>query len=203
MTGADFKALRTPVIVLGVIAACVAGAVYFTNGLAAAARADLVRQQGLLRDARTRLQRSGEEKEIIVRYLGAYRQLESRGFVGGEKRINWLDALRQANQQADLFGVDYRIGTQKPYSYLAEFDPAPIQLRESVMQLRFRLLHEDDLIRFLALLRQQNAGFYTVEQCSLRPLDNRGIIRYQPNLSVECELSWITARVESPGEKKP
>ena len=50
-----------------------------------------------------------------MRYLDGFRQLERTGFVGEEQRINWLDGLRLANQQADLFGVDYQIGTQKPY----------------------------------------------------------------------------------------
>ena len=93
-----------------------------------------------------------------MRYLGAYQQLQKQGFAGEEQRINWLDALRLTNQQADLFGVDYDIGTQKAYPFAAALNPGPIQLRESVMRLRFRLLHEEDLLRFLDLLVAPGRG---------------------------------------------
>ena len=203
MTSEDLKALRNPLLALTVIVAVTAGAVYYTQQLVRGAELDLKRQQGELRAASTRLQRSGDEKEVIARYVGAYRQLQSRGFVGEEQRINWLDALRQANQQVDLFGVNYQISTQKPYAYQAELNAAPVQLRESVMSLKFQLLHEGDLLRFLSVLEQQGGGIYTVDQCSMKRIDNRGVIRYQPNLAAQCDLAWITASVVAPGEKKP
>ena len=203
MTRADFEAVRNPLLALGVILLAVAGAVYYTDQLAQAARRDLAQQQTQLKDARMRLLRSDDEKNLIVRYLGSYQQLQKQGFAGEEQRINWLDALRQTNQQADLFGVDYDISTQKAYPFAAALNPGPIQLRESVMRLRFRLLHEEDLLRFLDLLSRQGAGIYTVDQCSVKRLDTRGAIRYQPNLSAECDLAWITASVATPPEKKP
>jgi hypothetical protein len=203
MTRADFEAVRNPLLALGAILVGVVGAVYYTDQLAIKARRDIAQQETQLKDARARLLRSGDEKELIVRYLGAYQQLQKRGFAGEEQRINWLDALRVTNQQADLFGVDYEIGTQKPYPFAASLNPGQVQLRESVMKLRFRLLHEGDLLRFLDLLSRQSAGIYTVDQCTLKRLDTRGVIRYQPNLTAECELAWITASAGATPEKKP
>ncbi|MCC7486830.1 MAG: hypothetical protein IT529_17800 [Burkholderiales bacterium] len=205
MTRADLEAVRNPLAALVVVLAAAAAAVYYSHQLAAQARRELAQQQSRLKDARARLQRSGDERTLIVQYLGAYRQLQKRGFIGEEQRINWLDALRVTNEQADLFGVDYQIGTQKPYQYAAEFGAGPIELRESTMTLRFRLLHEGDLLRFLDLLARQGAGIYTVDECSMKRLDNRGVIRYQPNLAAECELAWITAGIPAAGtpEKKP
>ena len=203
MTRADFEAVRNPLIALGAILLGVAGAVYYTDQLVLKARRDLAQQENQLKAARARLHRSGDEKDLIVRYLGSYQQLQKRGFAGDEQRINWLDALRVTNQQAELFGVDYDIGTQKPYPFAASLNPGQVQLRESVMKLRFRLLHEEDLLRFLDLLSRQGAGIYTVDQCTLKRLDTRGVIRYQPNLTAECELAWITASASATPEKKP
>jgi hypothetical protein len=202
MTRADFEAVRNPLIALGAILLGVASAVWYTDQLVIKARRDLAQQEVQLKDARARLHRSGDEKDLIVRYLGAYQQLQKRGFAGEEQRINWLDALRVTNQQTDLFGVDYDIGTQKPYPFAASLNPGQVQLRESVMKLRFRLLHEEDLLRFLDRLSRQGAGIYTVDQCTVKRLDTRGVIRYQPNLAAECELAWITASSTAP-EKKP
>jgi len=181
-----------------------AGAIFYTDRLLTSERQQLLQQQGQLKQAHVRLQKSGDERDIIVLYLDRYRQLERTGFVGEEQRINWLDGLRLANQQADLFGVDYQIGTQKAYPFAAEFNPGQIELNQSLMQLRFRLLHEGDLLRFFDALARQNAGIFTIDQCLLRRIDTRGVIRYQPNVNAECELSWITAKVgAAAAQKKP
>ena len=202
MNQADLKAIRNPSLALLAVAALAAAAVYYTDRLAYSARQQLTQQQTQLREARTRLQKSGDEKEVIVRYLGTFQQLQKRGFVGEEQRINWLDGLRLTNQQADLFGVDYDISSQKPYPYAADLNPGDIRLNQSLMKLRFRLLHEEDLMRFLNTLSRQGAGIYTVDQCSMKRLDIGAAIRYQPNINAECELAWITAKVAAQGEQK-
>ncbi len=201
MSQADFQALRNPLLVLMAVLVAAAAAVYYTDRLMVAARQQLVYQQAQLKEARTRLQKSGDEKDIIVSYLDRFRQLRQAGFVGEEQRINWLDALRLANQQADLFGVDYQIGAQMPYGYAADLDPGQLALNHSMMLLRFRLLHEDDLMRFFRALARQGGGIFTIDQCVMRRIDTGGVIRYQPNVTAECELSWITAKVAGGGER--
>lgn len=202
MNQADLQALKIPLLVLVAVALLGASVIYYSERLMAAARQQLVLQQAQLKEARTRLQKSGDEKEIIVRYLDRFRQMERIGFIGEEQRINWLDGLRLANQQADLFGVDYQIGVQGPYVYAADFNPGQLMLSQSVMRLRFRLLHEEDLVRFLDILARQGAGLFSVDQCTMRRIDNRGVIRYQPNVYAECDLAWITARVGTKTERK-
>jgi len=202
MNQADLVALRTPLFVLLAVLLVAAAAVYSTEQIKASAQRQLAQQEGRLKEARTRLQKSGDEKDIIVRYRDAFRALERAGFVGEEKRINWLDGLRLTNQQADLFGVDYEISAQKGYRHAAALEPGQAKLYESTMRLRFRLLHEEDLLRFFALLDRQNVGIFHLDQCDIRRIDTRGVIRYQPNLSVECELSWITAKVPPAGGVK-
>jgi hypothetical protein len=202
MNQADLQALKNPLLVLASVALLCALAVYYSGRLMITARQQLAQQQLQLKDARTRLQKSGEEKDIIVRYIDGFRQLERSGFVGDEQRINWLDGLRVANQQADLFGVDYQIGAQRPYAFASEFNPGPLALNQSIMRVRFRLLHEGDLERFFGSLARQDTGIFTVDQCTLRRIDTRGVIRYQPNVNAECDLSWITVRVGAPRDQR-
>lgn len=202
MNAEDLKALRAPVLVLLVVALAGGGAVYYTEGLLQQARRQLAQQELQLRDARTRLYQSGEEREVITRYLGSYRELQRIGFVGEEQRINWLDGLRIANQRAELFGIDYQISAQRAYPYASELDPGQISLNQSVMKVRFRLLHEEDLMRFFNTLAQARAGVFSIDECMLKRADASGAIRYQPNLAAECELSWITAQPAGT-EKRP
>ena len=202
MNAADLRALRDPLIVmLIVLAACAAVNYYLSSSLKTATK-ELAQQENQLRAARARLHTSGDEKQIIVRYLNDYQWLQRLGFVGDEQRINWLEGLRLSNQQTQLFGIDYQIGAQQPYPYAAELDPGQLMLHQSLMRINFRLLHEGDLVRFLSTLAQQGAGFFSVNQCLLERLDTDGTMRFQPNLRAECELAWITVRPATPGEKK-
>jgi len=201
MTQNDFKALQTPLLVLFFAVLAAGSAVYYTDVLRERSEQRLERQQQQLKEARTRLQQSGDEKAIIVRYLGEFRQLQRIGFVGDEQRINWLDALRIANQQTGLFGVDYQIGAQRPYDRANELQPGSLALMQSVMKLRFRLLHEEDLLRFLGALSRQGAGIFSIDQCNVQRISASDVTRFQPNLAAECELSWITVKASAAKEK--
>ena len=201
----DLESLRIPLVALAVTAIIAAALVYLSGGVLDNAHRLLTQREAQLREARLRIQNAGEEKEMIGRYLGSYQQLARAGFVGDEQRINWLDGLRVANQEAGIFGVEYDISAQRPYAYAAEFNTGQLLLQESVMNLKFRLLHEDDLPRFFGALTHSGAGFYTIDQCSLRRIkagEAGRAVQVQPNLNAECELRWLTVKPASAAEKK-
>lgn len=193
MNAEEFKALRGPLILLVVMLIAAGLAIYYTNSLREKAELAFKQQQNQLREAQTRMQRSGDEKAIIVQYVDKYRQLEQAGIIGDEQRINWLDSLRIANERTDLFGINYSIGIQQAYPYAAELDPGQISLRQSVMKLEFRLLHEIDLLRFFEVLRAQGSGLFHLDSCTMRRTELTGALRFQPNIAANCELAWITA----------
>jgi type II secretory pathway pseudopilin PulG len=199
----QLKALRGPLVLLVMALAAAAGAIYYTQLLRQQAQTALVQQQKQLREAQTRMQRSGDEKSIIVQYVDKYRQLQQSGFIGEERRINWLDALRAANERTDLFGVNYGIEAQQAYPHAAELNPGQIGLRQSVMKLDFRLLHELDLLRFFEALRLENTGLFHLDQCSLRRTEATNVVRYQPNITANCQLAWITATPETTPGGRP
>ena len=200
MNAAELKTLRGPLILLLLAIAAAAGAIYYTHQLRLQAQVELTKQQVRLREAQTRMQRSGDEKSIIVQYVDQYRQLQQTGFVGDEQRINWLDALRVTNERTELFGINYAISAQQGYSYAADLAPGQMVLRQSVMKLDFQLLHELDLLRFFETLRAQGAGLFHVDRCVLRRADSTAALRYQPNIAATCELAWITATpADAPG----
>ena len=204
MNSEDLKALRTPLAVLVTMIALAGGAVYYTDKLAKAAVTDLTRQKSVLQTAQSRMRQSGDEKDTIVKYVEAYRELEKSGFAGEEQRINWLDALRNANARAELFGVSYQIGVQHPYPNVGEFDAGSITLQESIMELDMRLMHEGDLLRFLDELRAQKVGLFDVKECTLIRTERSETLRNAPYLNAQCDLVWITARASAaaPGVKR-
>jgi hypothetical protein len=205
MNREDLQALRTPLIAFAFTLVLSFALVYYAASVAEHAHLRLTQQEAQLRAARLRIQNAGEERDMIGRYLAPFRQLEQAGFVGEEQRINWLDSLRTANQLSNIYGVEYEISPQRPYANAAEFNPGALLLKESVMRLKLRLLHEEDLPRFLQALSSQGGGYFAVDECVVRrikPGEVEPAKIAQPNLLAECELSWLTAKPPGPAEKK-
>ena len=113
---------------------------------------------------------------------------------GEEQRINWLDALRSANQKVGLFGVNYDISARQSHPNAGLWNPGQMRVLQSVMKLRLPLLHEEDLLNFMEALREQNAGVFLIDQCAIRRASSAQTTRYQPNMTAECQLSWLTTQ---------
>jgi hypothetical protein len=203
MTRDDIEALRTPLFTLAVtlvVAACV---ILYSSEWLDDARRLLGQRETQLGEARLRIQNAEAEKDMIARYIGPYQEIARMGFAGEEQRMNWLDGLRSANELARTPGVEYDIGAQRPYTYASEFTAAPLQLHESLMRIRLRLVHEEDLRRFLDALAGSGGGFFTIDRCVLRRLRTEEAernARTEQNIAAECDLRWLTARVAA--EKK-
>ena len=200
LTPRDLTSMRLPVAVL--VAALILSAVLvkFSSAQKTAADAQRGAQAVALKDARERYQRSGEEREAILRYLPAYRKLQSEGLVGAEQRIEWIEGLRAANKQAGLFGVTYQLEARKPFMLLDPANPASQFLQQSEMKLSFGLVHEGDLMRFLGMLATQQSGMFFIRSCIIdRPVRIDTPAPRQPNLNAQCELSWLTIDPEKTG----
>ena len=198
----DLQALRVPLIALGVTLLVSITLVLGSGTFLDSAKRTQAQRESQLREARARIQNAGEEKEMIGRYLVRYQQLARAGFVGDEQRINWLDSLRLANEDARTFGVEYDIGAQRTYAYAAEFSTGQLVLQESLMHIKFQLLHEEDMPRFFNALARHGGGYFTIDQCVIRrlkPAETDRTVQFQPNLSAECDVRWLTVK---PGSEK-
>lgn len=193
LTAKDFVPLKIPLVALAISIAAGIALVQFSSAMRVQAEAQNRRESVALQEARSRYHRSGEEREMILRNLPAYRQLEERGLVGTEQRINWLEGLRNANSQAGLFGVTYQLQAQKQFSLLGEGNPIAQYVRQSQMKLSFGLVHEADLMRFFRALAAQNVGVFVLTGCALdRAGRANAPVPRQANLNAQCELSWLT-----------
>jgi hypothetical protein len=195
----DISALGKPLIVVVVVLAVCAAGVYYTNRMLTQSRAALTSAQSQLSEARKRVQQSGEERDMIATYVGPYIALAERGVVGEEQRLSWVDALRAANNQAQLYGVEYEVGAQQPYAFAGDVQASGIPVQQSLMKLRFGILYEDDLLTFFRALQAQNVGSFSVNQCVLERL-SREVSRPSnaPTLRAECEVAWITIPTQAP-----
>jgi hypothetical protein len=195
----DFTALGRPLLAVALVLLLSAGGVYYTDRLLKQSRVALTAAQGQLADARKRVQQSGEERDMIGAYVGPYSALVQRGIVGEERRLSWVDALRAANNQAKLYGIEYEVSAQQPYPLSGVVQATGLPVQQSLMKVKFGILYEDDLLAFFRALQAQDVGAFSVNQCVLRPLARDAVKPANaPTLQAECELAWITVAAPAP-----
>ncbi len=195
LTQQDWRKLRYPIIGLGAALVLVGLLVSFADQYRTKNELALQAQQNLLNQARQKFQSSGLEKETIIQYLPMYNDLLSSGFIGEERRIEWIETLRQIHAANKLFNIDYSIGLQENYkpSFLPNL--GNFRLNRSVMSLKLDMLHEGDLLALLDGLHEQTTPFI-VRDCEIkRPIgalvDTKNVIS---NMQANCEIDWLTLR---------
>lgn len=172
-------------------------AVFYADKMVGEAESVLRAKTQALSAARQKHANAGLEKDILQRFRETYAALETVGFVGAEQRINWVDNLRVANRENRLFGVEYQIGQQESFSGGADLGVGDLPMRQSTMKVKLPLLHEGDLMPFFRALASQKSGVFMMTACDLWRIPSGNGLLAQPNLSAECELSWITVAERS------
>ena len=195
MARQDWRKLRYPLVGLGLALVLVGLLVSFADQYRQKNEKEFQEQQALLNQARQKFQSSGLEKDTIIQYLPAYNQLIASGFIGEERRIEWIENLRQIHETHKLFSIDYSIGLLENYKPSFMPNLGNFKLQRSTMKIDLDMLHEGDLIHLLRGLENQSSP-YIVRDCEIsRPLgtviDSKNIVA---NLKAVCEIDWLTLR---------
>ena len=195
MAPLPWHAIKVPLLLLLVVALFTGAGVWWSSTKLSKAEAARTQQTQANKAAREKLQRSDNEKKLIQQYQGAYQALIARGFVGEENRLAWLEAVQQANRDAQLYGFDYSL---EPRALVAaplragQSNPS-VALGQTVMRIKMPILVEDDLTHFLNALQQRTQSIFRVRMCQIsRPTDALPQALNRPALEVECELLWFT-----------
>lgn len=186
----DFPYIRRASIMLAgclaVAASIAGGGAYFLHSQ----QRDKGNAQAVNAEARERLAQTEADQREIVDFQPKYQQLVARGFVGDERRLEWVEAIKAGQKQYRLAPIGYEFLPQKP---LQLDDPAvtgDLELRATRMQLNMGLLHEEDLLRFLRDLRV--AAWFVPTECKLARASESSIDPLAPRLSAECTLAWLS-----------
>lgn len=191
----DRRKLQLPIIGLVVAIVIVGLLVSYANQYRVENETVLQTQQNLLNQARQKYESSGLEKETIIKYLPIYNDLLATGFVGEERRIEWIETLRQIHTQHKLFSIDYSIGMQENYKPSFMPNTGNFVVHRSVMNLKLDMLHEGDILSLLDGLHEQTTPFI-VRDCEIkRPV---GAVvnakNMSANMQANCEIDWMTLR---------
>ncbi len=139
-----------------------------------------------------RLRQVRTEEQELKKRAQIFQQMQKSGIAGEEKRLDWTEMLRAIQSDIRLPAMTYEFGAQIPLENMTGQDYAYFA---SPMRLQLRLLHEEDLLNFLARLQKEAKALVLIRSCKLSPLPNSGEAREMlPQLSAECDLQWITVR---------
>jgi type II secretory pathway pseudopilin PulG len=175
------------------------GATLWSRGQAQNAETILQQQNGALNAAQQQLDRSQQQQHLIATHLADYQTLITRGFIGTEDRLAWIEAAQRANHDAGLYGLNYHLA---PRTVSLPALAQGLPLGQTTMTLTLPLLVETDLPRFLAALRVRAPGVYHVQGCRLSRLSDAVFeASSQPQLQAECELLWFTVSAKT-GDSK-
>lgn len=157
--------------------------------------ANMEQAQRLRDSANSRYAQVDNEKRDIRNFQPRFVELRARGLIGEEKRLEWVDAIRQAQEQRQLPPLSYEIEPQQSVRLESALDLGDYQLQGSRMRLHMDLLHEMDLFNFFDDLRQRS--FFAVQDCSIKRLGVAAGTVGAPTLGADCTLNWITLATTS------
>jgi hypothetical protein len=139
-----------------------------------------------------RLARIAEEEREVREKLDVYKQLKRLNILGEERRLEWADAISRIRNERELLDLTYRVNRQRLLKSLPG-KPGSVDLYASTMTVQLDLLHEEDLLRFLADLRASGNAYYSVRTCSMRRTGQAATgTTITPRLRANCEIDLIT-----------
>ena len=196
----DWKLLQWSIVLFVALAVAGAGVVAIaTKSFNDAVKTNQQAKQASIA-ARSRASRAREDAQHLSEQIGTYEKMQTSGVIGQEHRLDWIEKIRKIKQTRKLIDVSYELGPQQLLDAKAGNQAtAPISngidFMSSPMKLQMALLHENDLLDFLADLRAGIQGYIRVTKCDLSrttvaPTDRGPTAQ----LRADCDLEWITLR---------
>ena len=192
LTREELQRLTLPLLIALALAAVGAGIIYSAGEGLRMAQARLAVAQTERRQNAERLARIAEEEREVSQKIDVYKQLKSLHILGEERRLEWADTINRIRVQRELLDLRYRVERQKLVNSVAG-KPASVDFFTSTMRVEMQLLHEEDLLRFLADLRESGNAFYAVRKCAMsRTGQALTGATMTPRLRAECDVDLVT-----------
>jgi hypothetical protein len=188
----ELRNLALPGLVAAALLAAGAGLIWGASESLRAARQQLGAAQTERMQNSERLARIAEEEREVKEKIEVYQQLRRLNIIGEERRIEWADAMTKIRAQRELLDLRYRVERQRPLISIAG-KPGNVDFYASTMKVSLALLHEEDLMRFLADLRNSGNAYYAVKRCAVsrtgQAVTGTGMM---PRLRADCDIDLIT-----------
>ena len=194
----DFKHLQWAIAFLVLMVMAGAGSVWFTLQLKKSSEVAFKQASAARLDIQTKLARAREEQQELLDKMGRFQALKDRGYIGAEQRLDWVEAIARVKVARRIFKLDYEVAPQRP----ADSSLLPggakaggFEIMSSQMRMQIHLLHEAELLAFLADLRNAVQALVHVRSCTMERIAPTTIDRgTNAQIKAECTLEWITLK---------
>lgn len=149
--------------------------------------------QRRLNAARAQLDNARAQQKYFSENQATYGELKTRGLLGEEKRLDWIETIQRLRDRHQIFAIDYDIAAQRRIGA----EVSNVAAFSSKIELQFTLRHEQDLLDFLADFKVQAPGIFLLDSCTIKRQSVNAVIGPEPNLGGTCTMQWITVKEES------
>ena len=195
----DITKLGLPIA--GCVALILAGAAcaYFANAYLRETRQSEATAAAQRAEVQTKLSSANEEEREIEANLQQYQALASRGIIGEENRLDWVDVVTAIKNERRLFNISYSIQPQKVLDYPGFSPGDSVKFMVSRVKISMQLLHEEDLLNFIGDLGRRGKPYLSVRSCNIRREDrSAGGTTLAPRLQADCIFDLITITHKKP-----
>ena len=188
------------VLSLGVSSSLVVGSYYFRDAM----QTDFNRNNALFMSISNRYLAIDEEERQINKYYPQFLKLYERGVIGSEKRLNWIEVLRQTGTEIKLPSLIYSISSQRAYTPAYPMSLGRFKVFASEMELQLALGHEGDLFDLLNVMDRDAEGTFSVNVCEFQISGD--IVEVEnpnaANIIANCSIDWYTIKLADGSEIK-
>ena len=216
----DLRRIRWNLLLFMALVLIGSGAVYAS--LLQIRDAQQVSRQALARqnEVQGKLANARNEEQELRQKFSRYENLLSRGYIGTEHRLEWIEQIRKIKTARKMLDIQYELAPQQKLDN-KELNPSPAaagsagtanaastgssqgaskiigyDFMVSNMSLHMQLLHEEDLLNFIADLNSSILAYIRVNKCEVQRQSFPGSAA---QLKAECSIDWITLRENYPG----
>lgn len=193
----DFRRIRLSMVAFVLMLAAGAATVYGSMQMLQAEQKNQSAAQARRAESQNRLVRARDEEQELKQKIARYNALLKQGIIGEERRLEWVELIRRIRNERKLYDIDYEVFPQQVIDTgVLPGASAGYEFLSSTMLLRMKLLHEEDLLSFIADLRVAAGVYLRVRKCDVERLPRPGgeIRGVPPQLGADCVIEWITIR---------
>lgn len=192
----DLRKIQFSLVFFILLSACGAWLVHLALEEQKLAKAQRGAAQAELDQALGRLRQVNQEEQEIKLKSALFSNLAARGILGEEQRLDWVELLRDIEERRRLLDMEYEFAPQQALGS----NNGQWGFYASTMKVQLQLLHEEDLLNFLADLRNYAKALVQVRNCNVSRIPRAGGTpgSVTANLQAQCTLDWITIRGSKP-----
>ncbi len=194
----DFKRVQWGVAFLVIMTLVGGGSVWIARQLNQDSERTAQQAAAARRDIQGKLARASQEEQELRDKIGRFQALKARGYIGPEQRLDWIETIARIKTARRMLKLDYDFAPQRPVDGAILPGGASVggfEVVASQMHLQLQLLHENELLAFLAELRDAVQALVQVRSCTMERLTPDNTDRgSKAQVKAECTLEWITLK---------